>query len=213
MIIKWVPERHGTVGFHVVPEDYDGTPSIANFWLDVRPKSIHWDRQAVAAFLIYGRAFGGPVTMPHKFSPAVSNAIKSLSIPVQLDLQPIEYYPKAIPIGERRLHVFADTPVPQTLLDPHDQSSAFLEVLRSDKASGAIRRLNGISVASNAWLHSSGRNLQSWYPYIAIACLFAEDLDVSTIVLPSSVDTSSPLWSKLCDLLSTARLGLEIEDR
>ena len=212
MIIKWVSELHGPVGFAVTPEDYDGTPKLSNLWIDAAPQVRHWDRQAIAAYLTFGKAFGGPVTMPHKFSPAVSNAIKSIALPVQLDLQPIEYYPKAIPIGERRLHIIVDEQIPDQLLKPRDQSDSYIEILRSDKSSGSLRRINGVSVSSNAWLHSSGTDLESWYPFIALACLFAEDLDAATVVLPARVDTSSPSWLPLCNLLATARLGLEVAE-
>lgn len=210
MIIKWSNELHGPAGFTVTPEDYDGTPRLFQLLMDVAPKVRHWDRQAVAAFLTFGKSFGGPVTMPHKFSPAVSNAIKAMALPVQLDLQPIEYYPKALPIGERRLHVIVDEQVPASLLSPQNQRDGFIEVLRSDLNNGALRRINGLTLGSNAWVHSTGSALESWYPYIAVACLFAEDLDASTIVLPSEVDTDSPLWLPLCNLLATARLGLEV---
>lgn len=210
MIIKWLGEFDGQAGFFVEPGDYDGTPIISNLWMDSVPKVRHWDREAIAAFLIFGSTFGGPVTMPHKFSPAVANAMKTLSTPIQLDLQPIEYYPKSLPIGERRLVLIRDTPVPERLLSPSSQAESYLEVLPSDKASGAIRRINGLTVASNAWLHQSASGLASWYPFIAMGCLFAEDLDAGTIVIPESVDTSSQEWKNLSYLLSTARLGLEI---
>jgi hypothetical protein len=209
MIIKWLSEFDGQAGFSVEAGDYDGTPTISNLWMDSGPKVRHWDRQAIAAYLVFGSTFGGPVTMPHKFSPAVANAIKNLSLPVQLDLQPIEYYPKALPIGERKLLVVRDIPIPDHLLNPSNQSESYLEVLPSDKANGAVRRVNGLTVASNAWLHASSTGIASWYPFIAMACLFAEDLDAGTIVIPESIDISSQEWKNLSYLLSTARLGLE----
>ncbi|MEV8144224.1 hypothetical protein [Specibacter sp. NPDC078709] len=209
MIIKWLSEFDGQSGFFVEPTDYDGTPVITNLWMDSAPKVRHWDRQAIAAYLVFGSTFGGPVTMPHKFSPAVANAMKALSTPIQLDLQPIEYYPKALPTGEGRLVLVRNGPVPERLLNPANQSDSYLEIVRSDKASGAIRRINGLTVASNAWLHQSTTGLASWYPFIAMACLFAEDLDAGTIVIPEAIDTSLQEWKDLSYLLSTARLGLE----
>lgn len=209
MIINWLNELDGQAGFFVEPGDYDGTPDIPNLWMDTAPRVRHWDRQAIAAYLIFGRKFGGPVTMPHKFSPAVSNAMKAISAPVQLDLQPIEYYPKALPIGERSLLLVRESPVPQELIQPNNQEMCYLEVLPSDKASGAVRRINGLTIASNAWLHTSATGLASWYPYIALACLFAEDLDAGTIVIPEEFDRSSQEWKNLSCLLGTARLGLE----
>ncbi|PCC35781.1 hypothetical protein [Glutamicibacter sp. BW77] len=210
MIVTWQNEFDGQSGLFAEPGEYDGTPTISALWMDCQPKTRHWDRQAIAAYLVFGSTFGGPVTMPHKFSPAVANAMKALSIPVQLDLQPIEYYPQPLPIGERKLILVRDTLVPDRLLRPSNQTESYLEVLHSDKASGAVRRINGLSVASNAWLHQSSTGLASWYPFIAMACLFAEDLDAGTIVIPDSIDTSLQEWKNLKYLLSTARLGLEL---
>ncbi|MDO2935989.1 hypothetical protein Q2T94_16945 [Paeniglutamicibacter sulfureus] len=210
MIITWLSELDGQTGFFAEPGDYDGAPYISNLWMDCGPTDRHWDRQAIAAYLVFGRTFGGPVHMPHKFSPAVANAMKVIATPVQLDLQPIEYHAKRLPIGERKLILVRNNPIPERLLDPENQMESYLEVLPSDKASGAIRRINGLTVASNAWLHVSADGLASWYPFIAMACLFAEDLDAGTIVVPDEIDTSTQEWKNLHYLLSTARLGLEI---
>ncbi|WP_431711855.1 hypothetical protein [Glutamicibacter uratoxydans] len=212
MIIKWLSELHGPTGFLAEPEDYDGTPRISHLWIDSAPKNRHWDRQAIAAYLVFGDSFGGPVSMPHKFSPAVATAIKAAAKPVQLDIQPIEYYPKALPIGERKLRIVSNETVPEQLLKPNNQEVAFLEILRSDQASGAIRRVNGITVASNAWLHTVASGNKGWFPLIAIACLFAEDLDAGTIVLPPSAELHANERRILEYLLGTARLGLEIEE-
>lgn len=210
MIIKSSRELDGSTGFSAETGDYDGTPVISNFWMDSSPKVQHWDRQAVAIYLVFGRNFGGHVVMPHKFSPAVANAMRTLAAPVPLDVQPIEYHPKALPIGQRRLVLVRDMPLPEQLLNPTDQTECYLEVLPSDKASGALRRINGLTVASNAWLHQAASGLASWYPFVALACLFAEDLDAETIVIPDDIDTTSQDWKDLSYLLATARLGLEI---
>ena len=64
MIIQWKHQDIGHAGFSVEPEDYDGVPHFAQFWLDASPKNKHPDREAVAAFLVYGRYMGGLTQMP-----------------------------------------------------------------------------------------------------------------------------------------------------
>lgn len=210
MKIKWLSEFDGQVGLAVEPDDYDGTPQISHLWMDRGPKSRHWDREAVATGLVFGRYFGGEITMPHKFSPAVATGLRRMAGPVPINVGPIEYYPKGLPEGERRLHLLVDEPVPEDLMEPKDQSACYLQILRSDRASGSIRRVNGLSVASNAWLHSEPRAVSGLLPFIALACLFAEDLEAGTIVLPPSSAGVPDEWQEVRQILATARLGLEV---
>lgn len=213
MIITWQSELHGPVGFRAVAEDYDGTPRLENLWFDVGPKTRHWDRQAVAAYLTYGNVAGGRFQVPHKFSPAVAFAMQKMSGKVPIMPEPIEYYAKALPEGERRLHILPNESLPDDALKPQSQADGYLSIVRSDQAAGAVRWPNGLMVASNAWLHANETSqLGSWYPYIACGALFAQDLEADSLVLHANdVDTASQEWMNLSHLLSTAKLGLEVQ--
>lgn len=213
MIVTWQSELHGPIGFHGDPEDYDGTPRLGDFWIDTAPKTRHWDRQAVAAYLIFGSVTGGRFQVPHKFSPAVATAMQRLSGVVPIIPEPIEYHPKALPAGERRLHILPDMPLPEEALEPVSQREGYLSVVRSDRAAGALRLTNALTVASNAWLHADHRTrLGSWYPFIACGALFAQDLEADSLVLHSDgIDTDSQQWLDLSHLLATAKLGLEVQ--
>lgn len=209
MIITWRGELVGHVGLTAVPNDYDGNPQFSNFWFDASPKAIHPDRQAVAAYLIFGSYMSGRVQMPHAFSPAVEAALRFDAEPVSISFNPIEYYPKALPIGSRVLDLswegssnnceIADSP-----------GSAYLHILQSDRAAGSIRTVNGLTIGSNAWLHTSSKrdSLQRIYPFVAAAVLFAEDLEVDVVRVPLGYDEGTAEWRALSSLLASARLGL-----
>lgn len=92
------------------------------------------------------------------------------------------------------------------------EPDAYLRIARSDRAAGSLRTFRGLTVASNAFMHSREEMdpiLQA-YPFVAAAVLFAEDLDADAIRLTGRYDTSSREWRNLAQLLSAARLGLDI---
>ena len=211
MIIKWKSEYIGHVGFSALPEDYDGIPRFANYWLDSAPKTRHADRESLAAFLIFNRYMGGLTHMPQKFSPALDSAFRAAAGGM-VSFTPVEYYPKALPSGSRTLHLsWADAVfVPASMRQSAED--AYLHIERSDRSSGSMRTINRLDVASNAWIHSRGelRSLESIFPYLAAAVLYAEELEVDTIQIYGDFDTQSDLWKKLVLLLGSARLGLKL---
>lgn len=213
MIIKWKSEYIGTVGLEVSSREgynidsaqYHGIPSYRNFWLDSSPKAIHPDRLAIAAFLLFGSYMSGPTQFPKKFSPAVETAMQRALDGVHSTLGPVEYYPKALPIGSRTIDV--------SWTDLHQSrgtergGTAYFRVERSDHYSGALRSMQGLVVASNAWIHGqSGSALSQLLPYIAAAVLFAEDLEGDTIRIPQITADASER-STIIDLLGSVRLG------
>lgn len=208
MIIKWKSEYIGHVGFEATPDDYDGIPRFANYWLDAGPKVRHADREAVAAFLIYGRYMGGLTQMPHKFSPAVDAVLRDAAGRASAAFSPVEYYPKALPIGSRTMDLSWSDDEHQTA---ESQAEVFLRIERSDRVSGSMRSVNGLTVASNAWIHVPGyaESLYSIYPFIAAAVLYAEDLEVDTIQVRGNYDSDKDAWETVVRLLGSARLGIK----
>lgn len=212
MIIKWNGEYVGHTGFNVVADDYDGEPRFRSFWFDAGPKTRHPDREAVAAFLVFNSAMGGLVHMPHKFSPAVDSAMRSISHPVPVVFSPVEYYPKALPSGSRPLNLSWSGIETAPSADMSGVDTTYLRLERSDESAGSLRTLRGLTVSSNAWLHSDGceGSPSSIRPYLAAAVLFAEDLDADSIRVPGDFDEESREWKDLVYLLGAARLGLEV---
>lgn len=210
MIIEWKSHNIGHVGFVAEPEDYDGVPRFAQYWLDASPKNRHADREALAAFLIFGKYMGGLTRMPSKFSPAVESVMCRVSAAVSTSFTPIEYYPKGLPIGKRSLRLsWSDTEL-RGDSEVVDVTRAYLHVDRSDKSSGSLRNINGLRVASNAWMHSEMNpgSIDSIFPYVAAAVLYAEDLDIDTIEISGNYDMQTSEWAKLVHLLGAARLGI-----
>lgn len=210
MIIEWKSEYIGHIGFKATPGDYDGIPRLESLWLDAAPKTRHPDREAVAAFLVFGSYMGGLTQMPHKFSPAVEVVMRDLAGEVSAAFAPVEYYPKALPAGGRTLHLSWTGDSTGAHEPINSEADSFLVIDRSDSASGSMRWINGLRVASNAWLHSRPElgELKGIYPFIATAVLYAEDLGADTIQIAGKYDTQSDDWKGLVRLLGAARLGL-----
>lgn len=54
--------------------------------------------------------------------------------------------------------------------------------------------MDGLSVASNAWLHGQHQDdssLASWVPYLAVAVLLSQDLGAGAIALPAGTLSDS----------------------
>ena len=200
----------GHVGFAVEPEEYDGVPRFSHYWLDVAPKNRHPDREGVAAFLIYGRYMGGLTQMPAKISPAVDVILRRMSSPVPASFAPVEYYPQGLPIGRRKLCLSWSEVKNPYVASAEDASAVYLHIERSDKRSGSLREINGLRVASNAWMHTETNTatIEAIAPYLAAAVLYAEDLDADEIEIWGDYDLESPQWSALVQLLAVARLGI-----
>lgn len=212
MIITWQSEFEGHIGFRAAPEDYDATPHVTHLWMDKMPVERHWDREAVAAYLVYGGYASGRFVVPHKFSPAAAKAMATMSDPVDLRPEPIEYYAKRLPSGNRTMRILKDGSLGEEYIAPDNQGGCYLQVLRSDRAAGAVRTINGLTVASNAWVHATADDggLTSLYPYLALGALFAEDLEANVLEIEADVDSSTSEYRQLQHLLSTARLGLRV---
>ncbi|OMH24539.1 hypothetical protein BKD30_08145 [Tersicoccus phoenicis] len=207
MIITWGSEYIGHVGFTANPEDYDAEPPIRSLWFDAGPVAMNADREAVALALTFGRYASGRFQVVHKFSPVVAHAIEASMQPVWTTPSPIEYYPKALPIGSRTLDVhWTDEPAPSLNLG----NEAQLAIQRSDRSAGSMRGLNRMTLSSNAWLHADtrGSELVQIFPLIAVAVLFAEDLNADVLRIRGQFDESSDEWINLVRLLATARLGI-----
>lgn len=210
MIIKWKSEYIGHIGFEATPDDYDGIPKFANYWLDAGPKLRHPDREAVAAFLIYGSYLGGLTQMPHKFSPAVDVVLRDAAGEASAAFSPIEYYPKALPVGSRTMRLSWSEDEKEKI-DAEGVADVFLRLERSDRVSGSMRSVNGLTVASNAWIHvpDCAESIYRIYPFLAAAVLYAEDLEADTIQVQGNYDKDKDAWETIVRLLGSARLGIK----
>ncbi|MDY3664634.1 hypothetical protein [Schaalia hyovaginalis] len=196
--------RYAPFAMHCMREEYDAFPSVDALLVDAVPETLSPDRLAIAAFLAFGRWASGDFILPEKLSPAAAEAIEMAAHPVRVRPQPVEYYPKAIPLGS--------TTAPLSFAPEYWPGGASLCVLPADFFNGAIITSRGIAVASNAFLLDAAEpSTSSIRARLAVAVLFAEDFDIAALRIPAAHAPDSAELVELKGLLSACGLGLELE--
>lgn len=204
MKITWKGTNYGQIGFHVELDEYDATPPVKALLMDQSPIIRNAEREAIAAYLAFGRWVSGDLHLPHKCGPNTAAAIEQDLVHVQVRPGPIEYYPKPLEIGIRDVSVRIGG-------HPSVSDLPSIQILRSSEWSGSVRGLQSIAVASNAFALDSFdmRGVLAIRAQLAVAVLFAADLSADTLVLPSSIPLAEK--TRLTALLLAARLGARFE--
>lgn len=164
------------------PQEYDGSPGVNTFRMDYAPRSVHPDRLALAAYLLFRPWASGPLQLPSPVSPALAEAIAALHAVCSVQPGPVDLTPRTGPPGRRPLRLAWRT----------DHSSEpppggmTVNLLRSDEASGALRTAQSVWLPSNAFMlaETEARELDV---ALAIGCVLAGDLDVRELHLPVAV--------------------------
>ncbi|WP_099299030.1 hypothetical protein [Corynebacterium dentalis] len=195
MIIKRVSNLSNQIVFEVERTEYDAFPPVAEFILEDAPTARNPEREAVAQALMFGRWTGGEMHFAWKAGPNTINAIRRFLEPLPTYLSPIEYYPKALPIGKRSANLVEGWPsvLPGTIA-----------VLPLDKFNGVIATHDSLAVSTNGFLFKISD--QDIRPSLAVAVLFAEEFGIDSITLPYPVEQEE--FRKLRDLLLSVRMGL-----
>lgn len=195
--------EHNTYApFSLVAErsEYDALPPVDTLQVDFTPVAVNPDRLAVAAYLAFGAYSSGEFVLPQKFSPATAEAMEQDSAPVQLRPYPVEYYPKALTVGQATASLSFE-------LGALADGSA-LVVLPADRYNGMITSPNKLLVSSNAFLFDAlGSEEAGIRARLAVAVLFAEDLGIDTFTVDGSSIAPTERQA-LVRLLSACRLGL-----
>lgn len=199
MIIHAQTNNAAQFGLWATLSDYDGTPPAEALLLDHKPTHSNPDRVAVAAYLAFGRWCGGELTLPSKISPATASAIAFDAHPLHTLCQPIEYYPKALPIGQHRITLSLGLPI--------DDERPTICDLPAHRWNGSLRSLSSVAVGSNSFLFRQSEN--DVRPILAVGLLFAEDVSADVLILETAVEPSE--LTRLRALLSAVRLGLEVQ--
>lgn len=215
MIVTWSPmDETGRSGLVAEPQEYDGVPPFAELWFDASPRLLGNDRLGVAAALAFGAFTKGTITMPRPVSPAVGASVARYCAGEWTNVEPVEFKPAALPVGSTDLLVGA----------PKDYEAenrwgaprvVKLNVLPSHQYGGQLASLAELSLASNAWLHSTGddpRDISTLRGQIVVAILLAESLQGDCIFVPRAVDLTRPDAVLVADLLASCRLGLDSGD-
>lgn len=202
--MKIVRERvqGGRLTYSAEPEKYDGVPPIRRFLLDHGPLKLNQEREAVACFLLFGRWTGGALKLPQPLGPATAAAIERAAHPVPVRPETVAYDPRDLALGDARMVVHTGPPEVAS-------RGTHLWALRSDEWNGSLRAHRGVAVASNYFAFRSDADPAAVRALLAIALLFAEDLNADSIVLPVPARDHLPELRALC---AVTRLSLSTSD-
>lgn len=186
--------------------EYDAIPPVDALRLGTRPASLNADREAVAAFLAFGAWTSGDLELPRPLSPATAEAIERTAHPVRIRPRAVQYVPSALPRGHHPVHV---------LTQPTDSALPIrtITVLPNVGTHGAMRSRMSYVVSSNAFaLDTMYRSEENFYrARLAVAVLFAEDMDADSLHLHAASPLRHAEVVKLRELLSRVNLGFEAE--
>ena len=192
-------------------DGYDASPFLNELLVDGMPILVNADRLGVASVLAFGRYSSGSLELPLAVSPTVAQAVERFLSPTWVQVEPIEYEAKALPVGLGTLALAFDG------LSKNESTNEWgmprtmsFELRRSDIWSGSLASLDTYISGSNAWVFS-GENPSNFHrvlPYLAWAVVFSESLQIDSIRLPSGCLLNVEEKAKLADLLESCRLGL-----
>lgn len=195
-----VQPKHGPGGRYVLVAtlgDYDGFPPTDAFIVDHQPRVINPERLGMACYLAFGSWCGGELHLPVKVGPATANAMVRDAAPsgISLHPNPIEYYPKPLPIGTRELKLTRELAV---------VNAATIQDLQIDQWSGSLRSHSSVIVPSNSFLFDSTSG--GIRAHLAVAMLFANDAQADLVVVENEVEECEK--ERLTELFGAVRLGI-----
>lgn len=206
MRFRWEENSFGRSGLVATPEKGDTTPVFAELWVDQVIETVHPDRLAIAAALLFHRSVAGDFRVSDPVSVEVARAIEALDPQGRLRVDAVHTRPQTLPadttvleLGREGLHGTASN-------QRGVQRTFALSILRTDRYSGGLLSMDGLSVASNAWLHrqSGQEELAGWLPYLAVAVLLSQDLGAGAVALPAGVVSEPSETSQLVRALCNA---------
>ncbi|GAA1184346.1 hypothetical protein GCM10009631_23400 [Corynebacterium glaucum] len=182
------------VAYSVELSEYDAEPPSKSWVFDDLPWRVNPELEALALYMIFGPWCGGEFTVPQKFGPNTASLIAQHS-GIAMFPGPIEFYPKALPLGTGLTHVSDSI---------RDIGPNSLVCLDSSEWNGSLRSTSSLVVASNTgFFRTSERDVR---PLIAAAILLAGELDARTLkILPAFEAQLEPFQM----LSSAAGLSLE----
>lgn len=193
MQIEKIRNKSRQVVYTVKLSEYDANPPAPALLVDDLPNTINPELEAVALFLIFGKWCGGEFTTPQKMGPSTAAALARFS-KIDLFCNPIEYYPKALPLGNQAIAVGSE------LADIDDNTFV---ALRSCDWNGSIRSTNSLAVASNAFMFQN--DAADARPIVGLALLYAESLGADSLVVLPSIGACE---ESVQALVQEARVGI-----
>lgn len=193
------------------PERYDAFPYIGQLMIDGRPRVVSADRLAVAATLAFGPDSSGSMEFPFPVGAATAQSIQAFLAPTWTTVGPIDFVPKALPIGVTRMHLTTDASTEREIANKFDeQPTIHFDLRRSDRYSGQLMSLDHHVVVSNAWTFGQADKKRSLMAALAVGVLFAESLQTDVIEFPQLGRALPEIAESVNILLQSCRLALDL---
>lgn len=215
MKVSWINDKSGRAGLVAHDLEFlDAFPVVSEFWMDASPATNWADRAAVAATLVFGSHMGGRFHAPFAMSSDVAAAISRFSRNGQIVPTNVSSGAGTLTWrGGLELALETDRAIGSERINSLDATRRIgLNIVRSDLMTGRLFSFDRLTLSSNAWLHAERRSgTEQLYPFLAVAVLFAADLQISTIVCQPSSEIPADQLGALVDLLGSVGLGLDFD--
>lgn len=183
--------------------------------LEPAPRRVDPDRFAVAAVLAFGDRASGGVELEVGVSPLCAEAVRRYLAPFVSQVTPVVYEARKAARGLHRLvvsdrRVSAGTTPPAA---PGAGRDLVLEVAPVDRVNGVQRAVGHTTVITNAGLlrvPGTETTLMGALPLIALAVLYAEDLEADSIEITVEEEVDRAQLGLLRELVASTGLGLDI---
>lgn len=200
----------GRFSLQAEPEAYDGTPPIAEFFVDRDMLAISDDVLSLAAFLAFAPYCSGSLTLPRKVTAELAKAMTEFQAPAWLHPADVEFEPRQAPLGDGMALVvdrITDfSPLPNLWGRPRNVT---VSVLDSARWAGDLVATDQLIVSSNAHaVAHMGPPSHGFLPVIAAALLFMESYRCSTLVIPDDALVDDAMWERLAALLKAGKFAL-----
>lgn len=213
MRFRWEENSFGRSGLTAIPEKGDTTPVFPELWVDQVVETVSADRLAIAAALLFHECVAGDFRVASPVSLEVARAIEALDRGGRLRVDSVHTRRSTQSVDTAVLELRREDLHGAVKNQRGTQRIFSLSVLRSDQFSGGLLSMDGLRVASNAWLHDreKGAELANWVPYLALAVLLSQDLGAGAIVVPSGALSASSEAGRLIRALCNAG-GIALRD-
>lgn len=167
------------------PGEYDGSPQIADRFVDLVPQRMNRFRASLASVLPFLGSINGAVETSTPFYPLTASLLREYASPLEALASNIEWAPTDIAGGSGTLIVrMSDSTSLSKIGSAAVASSDVAELLlvRSDIFSGYLSTTHGAVAGSNAWLVEALDGAEARFlTMAAFGVLFAEDFDARIV--------------------------------